>query len=151
MIWIDIQFFKNFDKSALYEYFSEKNETNYKICIPKKALYLVPDNYTMFTEYVFAAYAGQQFFEMADSFWFFYVAEKEEAPFTFLITTNKIGKLVDLLYLFIQFFCVHDNKELIEEYEAKALDYYIGAFEDVKKVGPYGLLCVARECLEHSV
>ena len=150
MITININEFTKYDKAAFCEYLLLQNESNFEIKIPKKTLDSKDDNFTMFTEYSHAAYAGQLLFEMADNFKFYYRAVGQALPFTFIIQTKEIEKLAELIYQFDQVFCDRDDNELIEEFEARAMQFYIDAFDRILITAPYGLLCVARECLEKS-
>lgn len=151
MITISINEFTKYDQPAIYEFLVLQNETSFEIKIPKKTLESRDDSYTMFSEYSHAAYAGQRLFEIANDFQFYFININQEFPFVFKLKTKEMEKLAELLYIFVQFFYDRDNIELVEDFENNAIDFYITAFDQkIESLGTYGLLCMARECLEKS-
>ena len=149
MVSIEIDELSGYDRSGIYEFLAEQNDTTYEIRISK---YIIEewDDYYMFETYANAAYAGQLLFEIADRFQFSFVPETQELPFVFILKTNKTGKLTELLYSFVQFFCDHDDLELITTFQEDAIEFYFDAFDHIDKfhsaegLGCYGHLCVAR-------
>lgn len=151
MTTIYINEFSKYDQPAIYEFLVLQKETSFEIKIPKKTLATKDDFYSMFSEYSHAAYAGQKLFEIASKFEFHFININQEFPFVFKMKTEQMEKLAELLYTFVQFFYDRDNIDLVEEFENKAIDFYITAFEQkIETLGTYGLLCMARECLEKS-
>jgi len=147
MIKININEFGSYDSKALYEFLFLKKESVFEITIPRKAITTETDNYDVFTEFLFAAYAGQRLSEIADSFAYYVPCVNSKQPFLFEVTITEMGKMAEILYLVIRTINGVAGSESFLSFHSLAADFFTSAINDKIECYTWGLLYIANRYL----
>ena len=150
MLKINITEFNHYDSKSIYEFLFLKSETEFEITIPKKSVAGTCDNYTVFEEYLAAAYAGQRLSEIAERFAYYVPSVCTIRPFVFEVSITEMGKLAEVLYIIVYSINEKIPCEIFFTFHSLAADFLSNVFNNKVECSTRGLLCIANQYLQRS-
>lgn len=99
---INLMEFADYEYKDLYAYFMLKNETVFRIIMPKDVIASKADKIMIVTEYYDALYFGQKLSELSDDFCYNVPSEYSASPFAYELSITDIEKLAETLFYLIR-------------------------------------------------
>jgi hypothetical protein len=142
---INLHDLKNYTAGLIAELLSQQNDNAFEIIIPREPLDPDDKDFSIFWQYHMAAYAGQQLYNVAESFAYDVLCPKKLTAFRFEIEVSETERLAAAL----AFICCgyFDNDEAMLKFNQDAADYLSNSFEGTISCATWGLLSIANDHL----
>ena len=142
---VNLHDLKNYTSGLIIELLSQQNDTMFEIIIPRDQFDPDDKDFSIFWQYHMAAFAGQQLFNVAESFAYDVPCPKKRKPFRFEIEVTN-NKLLAAALAFIS--CGYfDNNKAMLKFNQDAADYLSASFEGKIDCATWGLLSIANDHL----
>ena len=142
---INLHDLKNYTPRLITELLSQQNDNTFEIIIPRDQLDPDDKNFSIFWQYHMAAFAGQQLYNVAESFAYDVPCPKKQTAFRFEIEVCNPKRLASALaFISCGYF---DNDDTMLRFNQGAADYLSDSFEGKIDCPTWGLLHIANDYL----
>lgn len=142
---INIHDLKNYNAKLILEYLSVQQEKAFEIIIPHDQVDPDDKNFSIFWQYHTAAYAGQQLFNVSESFAYYVPCPKKQNSFRFELEVSDIKRLATALAFIITGY--YENNITMLRFNEEAAKYLNDAFNSKTDSDTWGLLYIANNYL----
>lgn len=109
--------FADYEYKDLYAYLMLRNETAFRITMPKDVTASKTDKIMIVTEYYDALYFGQKLSELSDDFCYNVPSEFSASPFAYELSIADIEKLAETLFYLIRGIVLDsETTDIMEKY-----------------------------------
>jgi hypothetical protein len=117
MLTINLMDFAMKDFKTIYIHLMQKNETHFRIIMPRDTEFLEGNNFSIVDEYYDALYFGQKLSELATDFTYSVPSEHSKSPFSFEFITTDMEKLADTIFYLIKGIVLDfETTDIMEKY-----------------------------------
>lgn len=145
MITISIHDLKNYNANLISEYLFQQSDNAFEIIIPRDQYDPEDINFSLFWQYYTAAYAGQQLFNVSESFACYVPCPEKKKPFRFEIEVADIHRLAAALAFIITGY--YTNSDSMIRFNQEAAIYFSDAYEGKTVSETWSLLHIANKYL----
>jgi len=149
MTKLNIVDFRDYNSKAVIEFLYLQGETEFEIIIPRDHIAGGEDDWIVATDYVNAAYAGQQLALVADTFGYSVPSEFTKRPFQFEISITDMEKFADTFYFIIQGHDYNHTGKIFLDFQNLAMEHMVEAYDDKVESYTWGLLHLASAFFEN--